>query len=157
MSEVLLFVHVFAATMFLGNIVVTAVWKLIADRSNNLNILRYAIKLVFLTDYVFTFGGAVLLSATGGYMARSYGMNFLDTPWLLYGVGCFLCRACPGCWGSFPIRSASEGFSTRHRISMRLPSRSAPWRSAGISGEPSPMFSRSAPCFSWSRGDVADF
>ncbi|MUZ71745.1 DUF2269 family protein [Agrobacterium vitis] len=90
MSEVLLFVHVFAATMFLGNIVVTAVWKLIADRSNSLDILRYAIKLVFLTDYVFTFGGAVLLSATGGYMARSYGMNFIDTPWLLYGVGCFL-------------------------------------------------------------------
>jgi len=89
MSEALLFVHVFAATMFLGNIVVTAVWKCIADRSDDLNLLRYSIKLVFVTDFIFTFGGAILLAITGSVMIVNYGFTAENAPWLYYGIGGF--------------------------------------------------------------------
>ncbi|MBB4008671.1 DUF2269 family protein [Allorhizobium taibaishanense] len=89
MSEALLFVHVFAATMFLGNIVVTAVWKCIADRSDDLNLLRYSIKIVFVTDFIFTFGGAILLAITGSVMIVNYGFTAENSPWLYCGVGGF--------------------------------------------------------------------
>ncbi|MDQ0456406.1 DUF2269 family protein [Rhizobium paknamense] len=89
MSDIFKIIHVIAAVLFLGNIIVTAVWKVMADRRKALDVLRFGIDLVILTDILFTFGGAAILIGSGGYMVISYGMSILDTPWLLYGIGCF--------------------------------------------------------------------
>ena len=50
-------VHLFGVILFLGNIIVTAVWKVMADRTGDPRIIAYAQRLVTLTDWIFTAGG----------------------------------------------------------------------------------------------------
>jgi uncharacterized membrane protein len=54
-------VHLFGVVLFLGNIIVTAVWKVMADRTGDPRVIAYAQRLVTLTDWMFTAGGVVLL------------------------------------------------------------------------------------------------
>ena len=49
-------VHIFGIILFLGNIIVTALWKVQADRTRDPRIIAFAQRLVTLTDWVFTFG-----------------------------------------------------------------------------------------------------
>ena len=49
--------HLFGVILFLGNIIVTALWKSLADRTGDLRIIAYAQRLVTVTDWVFTTGG----------------------------------------------------------------------------------------------------
>ncbi|WP_028456198.1 DUF2269 family protein [Chitinilyticum litopenaei] len=65
--------HVLGAVLFLGNIIVSAFWKTLADRDGRLPVLRFATRLVNVTDLVFTAGGAVLLTVCGHLLAGQYG------------------------------------------------------------------------------------
>jgi len=56
-------VHLFGVVIFLGNIIVTALWKVMADRTDNPRIIAYAQRLVTLTDWIFTAGGVAFLVA----------------------------------------------------------------------------------------------
>ena len=57
-------VHLFGVILFLGNIIVTGVWKVLADRTGEPRVIAYAQRLVTLTDWIFTAGGvALILSA----------------------------------------------------------------------------------------------
>ncbi len=58
-------VHMLGIVLFLGNIIVTGVWKAMADRTKNPAVIGFAQRLVTLTDWVFTFGGAILVLAGG--------------------------------------------------------------------------------------------
>ena len=73
--------HILGATLFLGNIIVSAFWKAFADRTRDTGIIRYATRMVNLTDIAFTAGGIVLLMATGHMMAPAFG-GVTDTPWI---------------------------------------------------------------------------
>lgn len=64
--------HVTGVVLFLGNIVVTAWWKTMADRTRDPRIIAFAQRQVTLTDWVFTLGGVVLVAA-GGYGAAAVG------------------------------------------------------------------------------------
>jgi len=79
--------HVLGAVLFVGNIIVTAVWKSLADRTRNAVVIGFSQRLVTLTDIVFTAVGAVLLATTGSVMAMRLG-GFHDT-WLVWGVALF--------------------------------------------------------------------
>ena len=52
--------HLFGVILFLGNIIVTALWKSLADRTGDPRIIAYAQRLVTVTDWVFTQGGGPL-------------------------------------------------------------------------------------------------
>lgn len=58
--------------MFVGNIIVTAMWKVRADKTRDAKIMAFAQKLVTRTDYVFTSIGAGLVLVTGLLMLDSY-------------------------------------------------------------------------------------
>lgn len=58
--------HIVGVVLFIGNIIVTAWWKVMADRTRDPKIIAFAQRQVTLTDWVFTFGGIVLV-AIGGY------------------------------------------------------------------------------------------
>ena len=51
------FLHVLGVIIFLGNIIVTAFWKVLADRTKNCTIISYSQRLVTYTDIVFTLTG----------------------------------------------------------------------------------------------------
>ena len=75
--------------LFLGNIIVTGVWKFMADRTGNPAVIGFAQRLVTLTDWVFTFGGVVLVLAGGYGMAAAAGYD-LRMSWLLLAQSLFV-------------------------------------------------------------------
>jgi uncharacterized membrane protein len=73
-------VHLFGVIVFLGNIIVTAVWKVMADHTGDPRIIAYAQRLVTLT------AGGVVLILMGAYgMAAVAGLNLRGTTWLVWG------------------------------------------------------------------------
>jgi hypothetical protein len=65
-------VHIFGVVVFLGNIIVTGVWRVLADRTGEPRSIAYAQHLVTLTDWVFTLGGVVLI------LIGAYGMVWTE-------------------------------------------------------------------------------
>ena len=81
-------IHLFGVILFLGNIIVTGVWKLLADRTGEPRIVAYAQRLVTVTDWCFTAGGVVLIVIGGYGMAHAGGLD-LRQRWLVLGQSLF--------------------------------------------------------------------
>ena len=79
--------HVLGVVLFLGNIIVTAFWKIMADRTRDLAVIRFAVRATNWADVFFTFGGVVLLAVAGHALAAQTGMVAL--PWLRWAYGLF--------------------------------------------------------------------
>lgn len=82
-------VHLLGVTVFLGNIIVTGLWKALADRTKEPRVIAYAQRLVTLTDWVFTAGGVVLILIGAYGMIFTAGLDLRQT-WLLWGQGLFI-------------------------------------------------------------------
>ena len=83
-------IHLLGVVLFLGNIIVTGVWKVMADRTGEPSTIAFAQRLVSLTDWIFTAGG-VLLILIGGYgMVYVGGLDLRGEAWLLWGQGLFI-------------------------------------------------------------------
>jgi uncharacterized membrane protein len=82
-------VHLAGVVIFLGNIIVTGIWKVMADRTQDPRIIAYAQRLVTITDWIFTAGGVMLI------LLGAYGMVFtagldLTQFWLALGQSLFV-------------------------------------------------------------------
>lgn len=86
-----LFMHIFGAILFMGNIMVTAVWASIARRDNRADTVRFASRTIVITDLIFTTPGAVLLLANGGIIGTPWFRT--GAPWLIASVALFLVSA----------------------------------------------------------------
>ncbi len=82
--------HILGVVLFLGNIIITGWWKVMADRTCNPVVIAFAQRQVTLTDYLFTAGGAALVLATGLGNAVLYNMEYLTVRWLAWGYWLFL-------------------------------------------------------------------
>ncbi len=82
-------IHIIGVVLFLGNIIVTGWWKVLADRTNNPQIIAFAQRQVTLTDYVFTAGGALILLVAGMLNIWLHEMP-LTMKWLMHGMGLFI-------------------------------------------------------------------
>jgi uncharacterized membrane protein len=82
--------HLIGVVVFMGNIVVTALWKALADRSDDPRVVAFAQRLVTVTDVVFTGAGAALVAATGLVMAPRYGGVLQGPAWLVWGWWLFV-------------------------------------------------------------------
>jgi uncharacterized membrane protein len=79
------FVHIAGVVLLVGNVTITAIWKVFADRTGEPRTIAFAQRMVNGTDWVCT-GGGILLIVAGGYgMAASAGLNLATTRWLLWG------------------------------------------------------------------------
>lgn len=76
------FIHLLGAVLFLGNIIVTAVWKSLADRTRNPVIIAFACRLVNVTDLAFTAFGAALVVIGGVGLFHAGGISLSDSPHL---------------------------------------------------------------------------
>jgi uncharacterized membrane protein len=89
MYGVFKFFHVLGVVLLLGNVTVSAVWKVFANRTGNPVVIEFSQRLVTYTDWTLTLGGVVLV-AVGGYgMVWAAGMDLL-AGWLLWGQALFL-------------------------------------------------------------------
>lgn len=80
--------HILGAILFIGNIVVTGWWKVMADRTRDPRIIAFAQRQVTLTDWVFTLGGSTLVTIAGVGNALWHGID-LTSNWILAGFGLF--------------------------------------------------------------------
>lgn len=86
--------HLFGVILFMGNIIVTAWWKIMADRTRDPRIIAFAQRQVSLTDWVFTLGGVVLLAVAGFGMVFHLNENVMEEihaeRWLWWGYALFI-------------------------------------------------------------------
>ena len=82
--------HLFGVIVFVGNIIVTAFWKIMADRSRDPGIVAFAQKLVNWTDFAFTSLGAFIILVTGLMMGADITDHLLEVKWTAWGIGLFL-------------------------------------------------------------------
>ncbi len=83
-------IHLLGVVLFLGNIIVTALWKTLADRTGEPRVIAYAQHLVTVTDWVFTGGGLVLLLIGAYGMVATAGLNAMGSRWLVLGQSLLL-------------------------------------------------------------------
>jgi len=62
-------IHLVCAALFLGNVIVSGVWALLAERTRNHAIIQFSNTMVLITDGLFTLTGAVGVVWTGHGMA----------------------------------------------------------------------------------------
>jgi uncharacterized membrane protein len=91
-------IHLLGVVLFLGNIIVTAVWKTLADRTREPRTIAYAQRLVTVTDWIFTLGGIVLILVGGYGMVANAGLDPLGQTWLIWGQGLFIASAVIWVW-----------------------------------------------------------
>ncbi|MDN3568373.1 DUF2269 family protein [Paeniroseomonas aquatica] len=77
-------VHLLGVILLVGNVTVTSIWKLYADRTRDPRIIGFAQRLVTVTDWFFTFWGILLLVAGGYGAAWVAGMDPLRDGWLVW-------------------------------------------------------------------------
>jgi uncharacterized membrane protein len=84
--------HALGIVVFLGNLLVTAVWKTLADRTRDPRVVAYAQRLVTVTDLAFTATGAALITISGFVLADDWG-GVTGPTWLTVGFSLFAASA----------------------------------------------------------------
>lgn len=72
--------HLFAVVVFLGDIAVTAVWRLLADQTREPRVIVYALRLVLITDRYLLMPSALVLAATGFLIAHLRDIPVWSSP-----------------------------------------------------------------------------
>ena len=62
------YLHIAAAVVFLGNIIVTAAWMLMAERTRSMDVIHFSAKAVIRADFLFTLPGVLLILINGFVM-----------------------------------------------------------------------------------------
>ena len=75
MAPNLKIIHLVCACLFLGNVIVSGVWALLAERTRNHAIIQFSNRMVLITDALFTLVGAVGVVWTGHGMALRTDMR----------------------------------------------------------------------------------
>ncbi len=76
--------HLLGAVLFLGNILVTAVWASLARRHREPEVVRFCVRGIVLTDAVFTLPGVMLLFLNGGMLGTAWFKA--GAPWIIVSV-----------------------------------------------------------------------
>ncbi len=83
-------VHIIGVILLMGNIMVTAWWKFMADKTKDPSVIAFAQRQVVLTDFVFTAPGALLAIVAGDSMAYQFMANTWNIEWLTWGRSLFI-------------------------------------------------------------------
>ena len=84
--------HIAGAVIFLGNIIVTGAWMLMAERTRSISVIHFSAKAVIRADLLFTLPGVLLIlmngfvmvfSAWGGWSAF-HELPGLQLPWAFH-------------------------------------------------------------------------
>jgi uncharacterized membrane protein len=116
--------------LFLGNIIVTAVWKVVADRTRSPPVVAYAQRLVTVTDIAFTAPGAALIIIAGQVMARDFGGVFSGPSWLTWGWSLFIASGVIWLAVLIPVEVMQARLARQFRIEASVPERY--WRLATV-------------------------
>lgn len=115
------FLHVAGVVLLVGNVTITAIWKVFADRTGEMATIAFAQRMVNGTDWVCT-GGGIALIVIGGYgMAASAGMDLAATRWLLWGQILFVLSGLVWLFVLVPIQGRQARLSARFVAGTSVP------------------------------------
>lgn len=77
--------HILGVILFMGNMIVGPVWFLFAYYSKDLHLLKFANRLMQITDLYLTIPGVFLTVLNGLFLASIYG-GTMNQPWLFYTI-----------------------------------------------------------------------
>ena len=86
-------IHLLGVVLFLGNLIISAYWKIRADQTKDLKFMVFAYKEIIRTDYFFTLPGGGMILGAGFGMVWLIGYPFFQVPWLVWSVMLFLIAA----------------------------------------------------------------
>jgi uncharacterized membrane protein len=82
--------HIIGVVVLLGNVTITAYWKVLADRTSDTRLIAHAQHGVTVADWIFTLAGIVLI-LVGGYGAAAVArLSIITSTWLVLGQLLFL-------------------------------------------------------------------
>jgi uncharacterized membrane protein len=128
--EAWLSLHILGVVLFLGNIIVTAVWKTLADRTQSPAVVAYAQRLVTITDVAFTATGVVLIIVSGQVLADDFGGVFSGPTWLTIGWSLFIASGVIWLAVLIPVEVRQARLAREFRDSPTIPDRY--WRLSTI-------------------------
>ncbi len=115
-----LVVHLLGVVLFLGNILVTALWKLVADRTRAPAVVAYAQRVVTITEFAFTAPGVVLIAVSGPILAEDLG-GIGGPGWLTLGFSFFIAAGLIWAAVLIPIQIAQARMARRFRNAESIP------------------------------------
>jgi uncharacterized membrane protein len=118
-----LLLHILGVVLFLGNIIVTALWKVLADRTKDPPVVAYAQRLVTITDICFTATGVVLIIVAGQVLADDYGGVFSGPAWLTWGWSLFIASGVIWVAVLIPIEVKQARLASEFRSAPAIPER----------------------------------
>ncbi|MDH5654678.1 MAG: DUF2269 domain-containing protein [Spirochaetia bacterium] len=137
-------IHILGAVILLGNIAVTGVWKILADRTKNPFTVAYAQKLVIITDFIFTLPGSIMLFVTGFYfLSEKYG-GIADNFWILLSFSLFILSGAVWIAVLVPVQfkqlKMAKQFQDGDTIPKNYFTLSFIWNAAGMAATVIPFF-----------------
>lgn len=97
----MVFLHALGVILFLGNIIVSAMWMAQARRAQNVAVLHFAAKSVMRADWLFTLPGIALILVTGLLTVGKWG-GFPGTAWAELALALFILSGV--IWGGVLLR-----------------------------------------------------
>jgi uncharacterized membrane protein len=105
--------HILGIVLLVGNVLVTAFWKVFANRTGHPQVIAFGQRLVTITDFVFTVGGIALVYAGGFGAAWAHGLDpFVG--WLGWGQVLFLTSG--GIWIAVLVPAQIRMAKQAHRF-----------------------------------------
>lgn len=102
--------HVLSATIFFGAGLMSAWWKLRADRSGDPRVVAWAQRELVFADWVFTVPSGLVSPLTGAYLVVSYGLPW-STPWVVTSIGGYVVAGLcwlPAAWLQMEMRNIAD-------------------------------------------------
>ena len=125
--NILKILHIFGIILFMGNIIVTAWWKVTADRTGDYRVIAFAQRQVILTDMVFTFGGAIILAAAGFGMVFHMNENIIEEiyaeRWLWWGYTLFIISGVIWVVVLIPVQIIQSRMARKFAVTSEIPER----------------------------------
>jgi uncharacterized membrane protein len=87
--QTFVFLHVFGAIIFMGNIIVTAMWMANAGKTRDANVIYYASRMVMRGDAIFTTPGVILIVGGGLLTVGPWG-GFPGASWAELALASFI-------------------------------------------------------------------
>lgn len=112
--------HLLGVVLFLGNIIVSALWKAMADRSRRPELIAYGQRLITATDFIFTAPGAVLILVTGHLMAGGHAAVF-ELTWLRWGWVLFVASGLLWALVLVPVQIQQAKLARRFAVDGEIP------------------------------------
>lgn len=102
--------HILSALLFLGAGLMTAWYKVRADRARDANVIAWYAREIVLADWIFTLPSGVTLPATGLWLASLLGQP-LTQGWVALGIACYALAGTlwvPAAWLQLRMRRLAE-------------------------------------------------